>query len=320
MSQILFEQYKDALRRGHLALQAGRLNLAIEAYREAIALAPDRALPYASLGSAWRRLGRPIEAETAFGAALERAPHDEGALRGRAALREDQGRRSEAAEDFEILAAALERADRLIDACAAAGRSLQLAESRMRRRMLERLVARLTELGPEEAAAEALRLSRRLLETGDAGHEARGSATELSAAGLGPSPAPGALTAAAVATVLDPSARLAEAQSLLDTGELAQARQVLLELASALRLDGRRDAALDVGLQLLQLNPSDFAAQIEVAAIQCENGWTRLATEKLRLLAHLARLDEDGAASVAIANFASERGIAGEFDAANARA
>lgn len=313
MSQILFEQYKDALRRGHLAARKGRLDLAIEAYREAVTLAPDRALPHASIGFAYRRLGRPVEAEAAFGAALERSPDDEGALRGRATLRADQGRRSEAAEDFTILAAALERADRLIDACEAARRSLELAESRARRRMLQRLAARLGELTSEPAAAETLRLAFMLLEPADA-PVARGFAPES------PTAMPQVPPAAVAMARLDPSARLTEAQSLIDTGNIAPGRQVLLDLASALRLDGRRDAALDVGFQLLQLDPSDFAAQIEVAAIQCENGWTRIAAEKLRLLARLAALDGDAAASAAIGSFAAEHGIAGELDPANVSA
>ncbi|HXG40881.1 MAG TPA: hypothetical protein VNJ28_08060, partial [Candidatus Limnocylindrales bacterium] len=54
-----YERYKDALRRGHVALLRNRLEVALAAYAEAAAIAPERALPHASLGSVYLRLGRP---------------------------------------------------------------------------------------------------------------------------------------------------------------------------------------------------------------------------------------------------------------------
>ena len=50
MSELLYEQYKDALRRGHVAALRGRLDVAAAAYREASTIAPDRALPYVGPG------------------------------------------------------------------------------------------------------------------------------------------------------------------------------------------------------------------------------------------------------------------------------
>ena len=55
MSRALYEQYKEALRRGHLAALRGRLDAAEAAYRAAAGIAPDRALPYVSLGGVLRR-------------------------------------------------------------------------------------------------------------------------------------------------------------------------------------------------------------------------------------------------------------------------
>ena len=46
----LYERYKDALRRGHVASLRGRLEAAVGAYSEAAAIAPDRALPHAAIG------------------------------------------------------------------------------------------------------------------------------------------------------------------------------------------------------------------------------------------------------------------------------
>ena len=45
MSEPLFEQYKAALRRGHMSSLAGHLEQALEAYQEAARLVPERALP-----------------------------------------------------------------------------------------------------------------------------------------------------------------------------------------------------------------------------------------------------------------------------------
>ena len=44
----LYERYKDALRRGHVAALRGRNEAAIDAYGEAASIAPDRALPHAA--------------------------------------------------------------------------------------------------------------------------------------------------------------------------------------------------------------------------------------------------------------------------------
>ena len=56
MSTDLFQRYKDALRRGHVAVLRGRLEEALTFYQEATRLAPERALPYTSLGGVHLRL------------------------------------------------------------------------------------------------------------------------------------------------------------------------------------------------------------------------------------------------------------------------
>ena len=104
MSASLFDQYKAALRRGHLAALAGDLDGALEAYGEAARLVPERALPIASQGTVLHRLDRWPEASEAFDLALRMAPDDEAALRARAVARAERGLRSGAAADFERLA------------------------------------------------------------------------------------------------------------------------------------------------------------------------------------------------------------------------
>ena len=134
MSEVPYEQYKDALRRGHTAALRGRLDVAAAAYREASRIAPDRALPYVGLGGVLSRLGRADDALVAYSAALDRAPTDEGAMHGRADVLAALGRRAEAAETLDRLASILERDGRLADACDVARSALELAESRGRRR------------------------------------------------------------------------------------------------------------------------------------------------------------------------------------------
>ena len=64
MSDALYERYKDALQRGHVAAARGRDAAALEAYSEAAKLAPDRALPLVGLAGVLRRLGKATEAIT----------------------------------------------------------------------------------------------------------------------------------------------------------------------------------------------------------------------------------------------------------------
>jgi len=164
-SGSLYERYKDALRRAHVAALRGRNEAAIDAYGEAAMIAPDRALPHASIGGIFIRMGRLDEAITAYDRALELGPRDETALRGIAEAFAKAGRRTEAAGALDRLAEVLDGAGRLADACDAARRALELAESRVRRRQVATLAARLRAASPgDEAAQRALDQALRLLE------------------------------------------------------------------------------------------------------------------------------------------------------------
>ena len=103
----LYERYKDALRRGHVAALRGRNDAAVDAYGEAAAIAPDRALPHASIGGILVKMNRLDEASTAYDRALALAPRDEGALRGLADVHVRMGRRTEAATTLDRLADSL---------------------------------------------------------------------------------------------------------------------------------------------------------------------------------------------------------------------
>ena len=102
--EALYDRYKDALKRGHVASLKGRLDEALDAYAEASRIAPERATPHTSAGTALLRRKRAADALRYFEAALTLAPRDETALVGRAQSLAALDRRREAAEAYDKLA------------------------------------------------------------------------------------------------------------------------------------------------------------------------------------------------------------------------
>ena len=139
MSGPLFEQYREALRRGHMSTLEGRLEDALEAYREAARLVPERTLALASLGTVLHKLDRWPEAAEAYDKALRVDPDDEATLRARGTAREERSMRSGAASDFERLAFVLDVAGRLPDAAEAARRANELEPTGRRAALAARL-------------------------------------------------------------------------------------------------------------------------------------------------------------------------------------
>ncbi|MFL5679843.1 MAG: tetratricopeptide repeat protein [Chloroflexota bacterium] len=273
MSDALFERYKDALRRGHVAALRGRLDAAVLAYGEAIEIAPERALPYASLGSTLHRLGRHDEALAAYGQALERSPRDEQGLAGRAEVLVSLGRPTEAADTLDVLAGGQEAAGRLPDACDTVRRALELAESRERRRHVERLIDLLRDaVGSDPAAAAALE---------------RASALVTGASPAAPAPEP--------ERPPDPVAVVTEAEARIDVGDAAGARDLLVQAAALHRAAGRLNAALDSCYMALAIAPGDAELHVILAELYDDSGWRGPAAEKLRLLGRLVDLTADTA-------------------------
>jgi len=288
-----YERYKDALRRGHVAALRGKLDVALEAYEEAAVLAPDRALPLISRGSVLARLGRVGDALGSFDAALQRAPSDEAALAGRAEALAALGRRGDAALAFDALADAHDRAGRLTEACDAARRALELAESRVRRRYVIELADRLRASPLDDAARKALERAMSILVVAEAPAEPESIAadeTPIVEAGPAPDaspppePAPPPIDVAAVAR---------RAEVSLDQGDTASARAAFLELAEAHRAQGHIDAALDAGYQALSLAPGNVDLHLELIALYLDRGWRVPAIEKLRLLHRLVELGDE---------------------------
>ena len=302
MSELLYEQYKDALRRGHMAAMRGRLDTAAAAYRQAAKIAPDRALPWVGLGGVLSRLGRADESLAAYGMALDRAPTDEGAMHGRADVLSALGRRAEAAEMLDRLAAILERDGRLADACDVARQALELAESRGRRRQVESLVARLRTAAPEDAAAaDALERALGILESGPGVTPKAGTAAaddagaETDDARSGPPRRP------------DPSLLTLAVEEALEAGDLDEARRRALVAAIGHREVGQFHAAMDACYQALAILPSDPDIHLLLAELYLDRGWLGPAADKLALLGRLSQLTGDGATRARLCYLAAAR-------------
>ena len=267
MINDLFERYKQALRRGHVAASRGQLDEAVIAYREAIELAPDRVLPYTGLSGVLVRLDRSAEALTVLERATERAPSDESAWRARADLLIAGNRRADAADSLDRLAAILDGQGRLADACDVTREALDLAESRERRRGLEAYVKRLGG-GSGDAASVVGRAEASLREPGPASSsmaDLPGSADLLAA------------TERAMAA--------GDAEAVLRTALAASASQ---------RRDGLLDAALDTCYLALGVAPADPAIHLALTDLYLDRGWRTAAVDKVLLLGQLADLTEDG--------------------------
>lgn len=111
MTDPVSSRYKEALRRGHVAVVKGRPREAIQHYGEAGQLADQRPLPFVSMGSVYLQMRQPREAARAFDEALKRAPSDIDAMRGKAEALEADGKSTEASA-LRSRAAELEAMDR----------------------------------------------------------------------------------------------------------------------------------------------------------------------------------------------------------------
>jgi thioredoxin-like negative regulator of GroEL len=267
----LYERYKDALRRGHVAAQRGRLDEALVAYGEAGRVAPDRALPHVGIGQVLIRLGKPNEANAAFGRALERAPDDEAALRGRADSLTRLGDRIRAAETLDRLATVVDVAGRRGEALDLIGDALDLAEGRSRRAALQAMVdATDADLGLAATATVALSRARERL-----------------AGPVGPEPPP-------PPPPFDPAAAMAAVEAAAATGDPEATLEAALGAARGFRAGGQLHAAIDVCYQALATNAAEPALHITLAELYIDRGWRTVAADKLVLLSKLVDLSADG--------------------------
>jgi tetratricopeptide (TPR) repeat protein len=285
MTDALYERYKDALRRGHIAAQRSRYDEALEAYGEAARLAPDRPLPLVSIGSVLVRLGKSAEAVTAFDKALDRAPTDEPALRGRTDALLAIGDRFNAAETLDRLALALDSAGRPAGAVDAARHALDLAESRSRRASLRAMVDRLlADPAAAEEARDAIDSAEALLR-GPIGEEAPP-----------PEPPP---------PPFDAAAAMAAVEDAAERGDAEATRIAALAAARGHRAAGQLHAAIDACYLALATNPADPDLHLSLAEVYLDRGWRSVAADKLVLLTRLVDLSEDRSARERICELAT---------------
>jgi tetratricopeptide (TPR) repeat protein len=302
VTEGLYERYKDALRRGHVAALRGRLDAALVAYGEAAVIAPERSLPHASLGSVHLRNGDPDAALAAFDAALHKTAHDEMALGGRADALTRLGRPAEAAGTLDLLATVLDEAGRVSEACDTARRALELAESKTRRRHVEALINRLRAHGRDQDAELVLARAMQFLELdspAQARHQAAAHVPAGNEAGDSPAgiaeeavPSPEPEPPADLETAL---ALLASAEVAIDAGESEAARVDLLESAAVHARGGRMNAALDACYRGLALAPADADLHLALVGLFLDRGWRGPAADKLVLLGRLLDLSGDRA-------------------------
>jgi tetratricopeptide (TPR) repeat protein len=298
MSDALYERYKDALRRGHVAAQRGRQDAALAAYGEAAKLAPDRPLPLVGIGNVLAGIGKHTEAIAAFDAALERAPADESALRGRADALVATGDRVRAAETLDRLTATLDANGRTSDALDTARRALELAESRSRRDGVKALVARVTQSGTggDPGVSETLSRALGILEDrvlGRGRHATEGPEAVDAGTPATPEEQPAVEPEPPPPPPFEPAVAMAAVEDAAAAGDASATRELALAAATGHRAAGQLHAAIDVCYLALATNPADPGLHLNLAELYLDLGWRATAVDKLVLLARLADLADD---------------------------
>ena len=295
MTEGLYERYKEALRRGHVAGLRGRVDQAVAAYEEASAMAPSRAVPHTSRGGVLARADRLDEALAAYDAALRLVPRDEAALVGRAEVLIRDNRRAEAADTLDLIAEIQESERRLADACDTARRALEQAESKTRRRHVEALARTLErtigDRASEVALARALKVLEGTLPALSHVPVRRVPPRVTASAAAGPKPAPEVVPPGES----DLPALLAEAEAAIVVGDVATACDRLLAVAGIHLAAHRLEAALDACYQALAIAPAATDIHLALVEAYAARGWFAPAQEKLLLLARLLDLDGDTA-------------------------
>ena len=292
----VYERYKDALRRGHVAATRGRFDAALVAYADAASIAPERALPHASMGAILHRTGREAEALVAYDLAVGRSPRDEMALAGRADVLAGLGRPVDAAHALDLLAEAQESAGRLPEACDSARRALELAESRARRRHVERLAASLRERAGDDKAAAAFQRAVGYLGPASAPSRRKRRAADDGVAEEAPEAKP-----------LDGGALIGQAEAVLDGGDARGARDLFVQAAAAQRAAGHVNAAIDACYLALAIAPGDAELHVTLAELYLEHGWRGPAAEKLLLLGRLIELTGEAEARERLCRLVGEQ-------------
>lgn len=294
MTETLFERYKEALRAGHVAVLRGRLEDAAVAYREAISITADRAVPRTALGGVQLRLGDPVGALETFDGALALDPDDDAALGGRAQALVVLRRTAEAADVYDHLADVRAAHARVRDAAEAARRALAIEPTDERRQRHARLVE-----DDREAGAPAVEVLPG--EQDGAGAEPHGERAGVVDeigdfdAATPPEPPP------------DPEALIVAFEEAAARGDTEAAAAAALAAARAHRADGRVAAAFDACLLGIGVRPGDVELHLLLADLAVDHGWSGQAGDAYQQLLRLADLDGDVAAADLVRRTAADR-------------
>lgn len=289
MTETLFERYKEALRTGHVAVLRGRLEDAAAAYRQAISITADRAVPRTALGGVQLRLGDPQQALDAFDGALALEPDDDASLLGRAQALVVLRRTAEAALAYDHLAGLRAARARLPDAAEAARRALAIEPTDERRERHAGLVEELRATFGEAVAQGAAALATAETGAGPAADADVEAATEA------PEPRP------------DPEALVLALEEAAARGDAEGAAGAALAAARAHRDEGRVDAAFDACLLGIGVRPGDVDLHLLLADLAVDHGWSGQAGEAYQQLLRLADLDGDAAAADLVRRTAADR-------------
>ena len=277
MSDALFDRYREALRAGHVAVLRGRLEDAAASYREAAALAADRAVPRTALGSVELRLGQPDRALASFDEAVAVAPGDDAALLGRAQALVVLQRPDDAASTFDLLADARRAAGKRPDACDALQRALEIQPTAVRGARYRELVEELRQAVGDAEADRVLARAQQALE-----------ATTW--------PEPVAAPPAEPIPDIDADTLMLAAWDAASRGDGPAALAAAMDAARAFRAAGHPVAALDACDVGLQWGPDDVDLYLLIAELTIERGAAGPAGDIYRNLLRLVEIDADGAA------------------------
>ncbi len=294
MTETLFERYKEALRAGHVAVLRGRFEEAAAAYREAVSIAGDRAVPRTALGGVHLRLGDPLAALEAYDGALAVEPDDDASLLGRAQALVVLRRTDEAAATYDRLAGLRSVGDRLAEAVEAARRALAIEPTDERRERHAALVAQRRGTAGEPAAAGPA--GDDLPRGGDGAPDAAAGGPPEPLADVPPAPPPP-----------DPELLVATIEEAAARGDAATAATAALAAARAYRAEGHVAAAFDACLLGIAERPGDVELHLLLADLAADRGWTGQAGDTYRALLRLVDLDGDTASAEVVRAAAAQR-------------
>jgi tetratricopeptide (TPR) repeat protein len=288
MSDALFDRYREALRAGHVAVLRGRLEDAAASYREAAALASNRAVPRTALGSVELRLGQPDRALASFDEAIALAPADDAALLGRAQALVVLQRPDDAAATFDLLAEARRTAGKRSDACDALRRALEIQPTAERRQ-------RYQAVGDAEAE-RALARALRFLGVDSVDLAPAETPLDESSHGDAAEPEKAADPLVRPAPAVDGDALVLAAEEAAARGDAPGAVAAAMAAARAFRAAGHPVAALDACDRGLESGPDDVDLHLLIAELAFERGAVGPASDTYRNLLRLVEIDGDSAA------------------------